>query len=357
MGRRVLSARAVAGPGLAAKLFAGVACALIGLSCAPAWSAPKDIKWGTSSVGSSGYQALVQLANVLNKEMPELRITVLPTPGAVTTVKGFATGQFNGYYGSDVALREMKANTGRFAGFREHIKYEPIQSFWCYTLDVGLGIKASDRGTIKKWTDLSGKPVYTGPLPFDTRKYLETAMAAVGAHHIYKQVDLATVGSQLNSGSIKGMIIYAAGGQTPPPWLTQASLAVDWAALNPSPDELSILKSKGFTIEEVDPAPFHMKQAYVKKVTLLPFYWGFDLGTAVSTDEMYKMLTVIQEHADELAKLDHSFRQIAGGNMVAFEKRALETTWNLVPIHPGLAKFMKANGAWESKWDSNVAKM
>lgn len=321
------------------------------------WAGPKDIRWGTGPVGSSGGKALVALASVLNKAMPdELRITVLPTPGAVTTVKGFATGEYDGFYGSSVALKEMKANTGRFKDFKSHIKNEPIQSLWCYTLDVGLSIKAADRGSIKKWEDLSGKPVYTGPLPFDTRKHLENAMAAVGVHHVYKQVDLSTAGSQLNSGSIRGMTIYAAGGKTPPPWISQATLAVDWAALNPSSDEISKLKAAGFSVVQVDPGNFHKKELYVNKVTLLPFYWGFDLGRIVSEDLMYKILTVVEEHADELAKLDPSFRQISGGRMAAFEKEALETTWDLVPIHPGLAKYMKAKGVWNSKWDSNVAK-
>lgn len=322
-----------------------------------AWSAtPKDIRWATGPVGSSGGKALVTLAGVLNKALPEFRITVLPTPGAVTTVKGYATGDYDGYYGSDVALKELKANSGRFKGFKAHIKQQPIQSLWCYTLDVGLAIKASDRNKIKNWEDLSGKSVYTGPLPFDTRKHLENAMAAVGVHHVYKQVDLATVGSQLNAGRIKAMTIYAAGGMTPPPWLAEATLAVDWAALDPSPAELAKLKAAGFGIEQVNPANFHKKDLYVKKVTLLPFYWGFDLGHVVSADEMYKILTTIEAHADELAKLDPSFRQISGGHMAAFEKHALASTWNLVPIHPGLAKYMKARGVWNSKWDSNVAK-
>jgi len=329
---------------------------LLGTVATASSATPKDIRWATGPVGSSGGKALVTLAGVLNKALPEFRISVLPTPGAVTTVKGYATGDFDGYYGSDVALKELKADSGRFKGFKAHIKQQPIQSLWCYTLDVGLAIKASDRNKIKDWEDLSGKPVYTGPLPFDTRRQLENAMAAVGAHHIYKQVDLATAGSQLNSGRIEAMSIYAAGGMTPPPWISEATLAVDWAALNPSSRELAKLRKAGFTIEQVNPANFHKKELYVKKVTLLPFYWGFDLGHVVTTDEMYKILTTIEAHADELAKLDPSFRQISGGHMAAFEKRALESTWNLVPIHPGLEKYMKARGVWESKWDSNVAK-
>ncbi len=355
MLRRVLSARALAARSLTAGLFAAATIGLIGLSSSPAWSAPKDIKWGTGPVGSSGHKALVVLADILNKEMPEFRISVLPYPGAVGTVKGFATGELQGYYGSDVALKEFSADNGRFKGFKSHVKIQPVQSFWCYTLDVGLAIKASDRDSIKSWSDLSGKNVYTGPLPFDTRLHLENAMKAAGVKHVYKQVDLSTAGSQLQSGSIQGMIIYAAGGKTPAPWISEASLAVDWAALNPNAGELAKLKAAGFAIEEVDPANFHKKEIYVKKVTLLPFYWGFDLGMDVSADEMYKMLTVIEKHADELAKLDPSYKQIGGGQMAAFQKQALELTANLVPIHPGLAKYLKEKKMWDAKWDSRVA--
>ena len=356
MSKAYLSARAIAARGLVAGLFAAFTFALIGLSGSTAWSAPKDIRWGTGPAGSSGGKALVVLANILNKNMPEYRITVLPTPGAVGTVKGFAMGEFDGFYGSDVALHEFATNTERFKGFKARIKRTPVQSLWCYTLDVGLAIKASDRNKIKSWADLNGLPVFTGPAPFDTRKQVENSLHALGVKHNYTEVALATAGSQLNNGTIKAMIIYAAGGKTPPPWLAQASLAVDWAALNPSPKEIAELKKKGFSTIQVPPANFHKKEAYVKDITLVPTYWGFDLGLNVPENDMYKMLKVIEAHADELAKQDPSFRQISGGHFAEFEHDALESTWKLVPIHPGLAKYLKEKGKWDAKWDSNIAK-
>ncbi len=356
MRGRGFSARALVASGVAAAVFAAFTLALIGMSGAAFSAAPKDIRWGTGPQGSSGGRALVVLANVLNKYMPEYRISVLPTPGAVGTVKGFATGQFDGYYGSDVALREFKNNDQRFKGFRSHVKVMPVQSLWCYTLDVGLAIKASDMDKIKSWHDLTGKSVYTGPPPFDTRKHLENAMHAIGVNHDYKQVDLHTAGSQLNNGTIKGMIIYAAGGKTPPGWLSQASLAVDWAALNPTPQEEAALKAKGFKVEHVPASHFGKQDHHVKEITLLPFYWGFDVGLNVPTNEMYKMLKIIEAHADDMAKQDSSFRQIAGGKFAEFQHAALESTWNLVPIHPGLAKYLKEKGMWDKKWDSNIAK-
>ncbi len=356
MLKRVFSTRALAARSLTAGLVTAATIALIGLSGSPAWSAPKDIKWGTGPVGSSGHKALVVLADLLNKELPELRISVLPYPGAVGTVKSFATGDLDGYYGSDVALHEFANDNERFKGFKEKVKVQPVQSLWAYTLDVGVAIKDTDAGTIKTWADLTGKDVFTGPLPFDTRKQLENALKAVGVKHIYKAVDMKTAGSQLASGRIKAMIVYAAGGKTPAPWISEASLAVDWVGLNPSAAELKELKAKKFSVTAVPASNFHHKDTSGKKIDLVATYWGFDLGMSISEDEMYKILKVVEKHADELAKQDPSFRQISGGQMAAFQKAALESTADLVPIHPGLAKFLKEHKMWDSAWDSHVAK-
>ena len=134
----VHSARALTARALAAAFIAAFTFALIGLSGTAAQAEPKDIKWGTGPVGSVGHKALVVLADLLNKEMPDYRITVLPMPGAVMTVKGYATDQIDAMYASDDALREFAADSGRFKGFKATMKRQPVQSMWVFTLDVGL---------------------------------------------------------------------------------------------------------------------------------------------------------------------------------------------------------------------------
>ncbi len=320
-----------------------------------AW-AQKDIRWGTGPVGSVGQKVLVVLANLLNKEMPQYRITVLPMPGAVMSVKGFATEQIDAYYGSDDALEEFASDAGRFKGFKEQAKRIPVQSMWLFTIDCGIGIKATNRDKFKKWGDLTGHKVYTGPLPFDTRLHLEKALAALGVKHNYTQVDLSTVGSQLDSGTIEATIVYYGGGTVPAPWLSQASLAVDWAGLNPNAQELAELKAKGFAVREVDSKTISRNDIHVAKLTLLPFYWGFDIGMNMSADDVYKMLTIVDKNADALAQQVPDLGQVAHGKLAEFQTEALAHTWNVVPIHPGLARFLKEKGAWQAKWDSQVAK-
>src|SRR3972149_8598483 len=146
-----------------------LAAGLMAACSAWTWAQVKEMPWGTSAVGSSGHKALVVLAEVLNREMPKYRVTVQPTPGAIVTVKGYATGQFEGYYGADIAFYELANDSNRFKGFKASMKRQPVQSFWTFTTEVGTAVHSRDRGKLKSWADLSGKPVLTGPLPWAGR--------------------------------------------------------------------------------------------------------------------------------------------------------------------------------------------
>jgi len=318
------------------------------------WSQPKDIKWATSAAGSVGHRALVNLAAVLDKEMPDYRIAALPTPGAIVSVKGYATGQFDAYYGADIAFFEMANDLNRFKGFKPSIKRYPVQSFWTYSVEVGAGILAKDRGKIKQWRDLSGQPVFTGPLPWDVRAQLERGFKELGVKHVYREMDLSSVGSQLEAGNIKAFNVYTNAEATTAPWIIEISVGTDWAILNPSDEEINLLRKAGFRISEVKPEAFK-KDIHAPKAVLLPFYYGFHVGLEMSEQDVYRMLTIIEKKAGDLAAADSGYKQIKD-DMPGFQRRGVESSINFVPVHPGLAKYMRERGVWDSKWDARIAK-
>ena len=318
------------------------------------WAQVKELPWGTSSVGSAGHKSLIVLAEVLNREMPDYRVTVQPTPGAIVTVKGYATGQYEGYYGADIAFYELANDIKRFKGFKASIKRQPVQSFWVYTVDMGTGIHVRNKDKIKNWHDLAGKAVFTGPLPWDTRAQLERAYEALGVKYVYRQVDLTTTGSLLQSGGIDGFALYTNSEASVPPWIAEASLAADWAALNPSADEIATLKKAGFAVIELKPDVFK-RDTHTDKVVLLPFYYGFHVGLDMPEADVYRMLKVIEKNVAEMAKADAGYSQIAK-DMAGFQRRGVTAAADLVPIHPGLAKYMREKGVWDAKWDSRIAK-
>jgi uncharacterized protein len=314
----------------------------------------RDISWGTSAVGSAGHRALVNLAALLNREVPEYRIMVLPTPGAIVTVKGYATGEFDGYYGADIAFYELAHDSHRFKGFKSNIKRQPLQSFWAYTMEVGLGINSKDTDKFKQWRDLSGQSVFTGPLPWDVRAQLERGLHALGVEHRYMEVDLATVGSLVDAGRLKGFIAYTSAEATPAPWIIELSLAADWAILNPSQEEVELLSKTGIVPVEVDAGVFK-RDVKVDKILLLPFFYGFHVGLEVPEEDLYRMLIAIEKNAPELVKADAGFEQIRK-DMPRLQRRGVESSLNFVPVHPGLAKYMRERGVWDPAWDDRVAK-
>jgi TRAP-type uncharacterized transport system substrate-binding protein len=318
-----------------------------------AWS-QQDIRWATSAVGSAGHKALVALADVLNREMPKYRVSVLPTPGAIVSVKGYATGQFDGYYGADIAFYELRNDTRRFAGFKGQMKRQPVQSFWTYTVEIGTAVRADELNKVKSWKDLQDKVLFLGNPPWDTRAQLERAFDALGIKYKYRQVDLSAAGSMLQRGGLDGICIYTTGEAAVAPWVQEAALAADWGVVNPSASEIATLQKAGFAIFEQSPKVFH-RDIHADKAILLPFYYGFHVGMEIPADDVYQMLTIIEKHVNELTKADKSFSQVAK-DMPGFQRRGVTAAADLVAIHPGLAKYMREKGVWDAKWDARVAK-
>jgi len=314
----------------------------------------KEIRWGTSRVGSTGNRTVTNLVQVLNKAVPDYSFSVQPTSGAILTVKGYAIGEFEGYYGSDVGFYELANDIRRFEGFKEKMKREPVQSFWAFTIEMGVGIHARDMGKITKWGDLDGIRVFTGPRPWDTRAQLERAFTALGIEHDYIEVGIKEAGSLLEQGRFAAFGVYTNAEASTAGWIQEASLQTDWAALSPDAAEREKLTAAGFKVVEVDTAAFGKKETHVAKVALLPFYYGLHLGMDVPADDMYRILIAIEENLDELATVDKAFKQIQA-DMAHMQRRGVEAAVDLVPVHPGLARYMRERGVWDAAWDSRIA--
>jgi TRAP-type uncharacterized transport system substrate-binding protein len=219
---------------------------------------------------------------------------------------------------------------------------------------MGLAVHARDKGKYKGWNDLAGKALFTGMPPWDTRAQLERAFDALGMKYTYRQVDLSAAGSLLQSGGIDGFGLYTTGESAVAPWIVEASLAADWAAVNPSAAELATLKKAGFAILELKPEVFK-RDVHTDKVVLLPFYYGFHVGLEIPEDDVYQMLKVVEKNLSELVKADPGYAQIAR-DMPGFQKLGVTSAADLLPIHPGLAKYMREKGVWDPKWDARIAK-
>ena len=311
------------------------------------------LSWATSAVGSAGHRAKIGLMGVLSRELPGYQIEVMPTSGALASMRGFALGQFDGFYGADIAFRELAGDTGRFKGFRPHVLHEPLQSFWTYTLEVGIAIRRQNLSDYSGWSDLDGRVIFTGPAAWDVRSHLELALDALGITFRYRELDLGLTGGMLSSGRIDAFVAYTAGQRAPAAWVSEAAMSADIALLNPSPRELESLSAAGFEIATVDAGVFRTDVG-VNEAFLLPFHYGFHVGMNISAEDVYRMLRAIESNATELASADGVFTQIAL-DMPGVQRRGVAATIESARVHPGLARYMRERGVWDERWNNRIA--
>ncbi len=330
--------------------------ALVGATAIPA-STPVDaqetLRWGTSAVGSSGHRALVALATVLNNAQDDYEITVMPTPGAAATLRGYAAGEFEGYYGANVAFHEINDDGGQFQGFKDQLEAPFVQSLWTFTLEMGLGVRAADADQYSGWRDLAGSQVFTGPAPWDTRAALERSMGILGVGHEYIELDTGLAGSSLQDGTIDAFSVYTTGGSSPAPWVTEAMLTTDVHVLSPSEEELAELEAAGVVVVDVSADAFETDIGG-DAAKMAPFFYGFHVGMNVPEEGVYNMLVAVEENLDNLVAADGGYGQLAE-DMVGLQVRGIESTGDAATIHPGLARWLEEKGAWNEEWNDRIA--
>lgn len=312
-----------------------------------------DLAWGTSPTGSMGHRAIVALITLLDEKMPDYTMSALPTPGAIFSVKAFAKGEMDGFYGADIAFYEMARDIDRFQGFRNEIINEPVQSFWAYTMEVGLQIHARDINRIKEWRDLRGLPVMTGGMAHDVRAVLERAMSVLDVRHRYVELDWEMCGTTLDAGHIRGLIAYTVGERTLPPWCLEAELMTDLAILNPSEEELRLLREGGLEVIEVT-TDIYETNVHAETLVAVPFYYGYHVGLEISEEDVYRMLIILEENASRLVAAEPAFYKVLD-DMPELQRRGVASSINDARVHPGLARYMKERNVWNAEWDDRIA--
>lgn len=314
------------------------------------------IQWGTASVGSAGYTALALIADIVNRNMPDLEISVVPTAGAVASIKSYSVGDLGGCYASTPSFTELYGLTGRFKGFEP--KRYPLQTFWAYTLEIGIAIHQRNLGKYRCWSDLRGAKMFTGPAGWDVGVALRTALGLLNISYEHVELDWGMIADALERGTIEATIIYTTAFFGLPDWARQLELSAPIAILNPCPGELEALRKSAPRTGIIDVIENYAepKQVFSTDVKLTSgdkmsgviFFYGFHVGAEVPEDVVYRMLKVLEANAGELAKLNPMFRRLSE-DFVGTQVRGTDANRN-VPLHPGLAKYLKEKGVWRDYW-------
>ena len=315
----------------------------------PAYAAErKSIRWATSSTGSYGYKVAAQMIKVLEDALGgEYTVTVNPYPSTTGAMKATMNGDGEIGYTADVGMTQVYEGTGGFKGFKA-AKSNLVHTWYAYPMESFMAVHASRAGQFKSWGDFSGKKVFFTPAGYMNWLNFQRIFKALGYKFNHVQIGTESQGDALQAGTIVGAVAYTTAGRSLASYWRETELRTDIRLVNPSPDEVKKLTAADLAPVEIDATKVFSKDVGVKTVLGVPLLFAYNVRADMPEDVVYKMLNAFYKERDSLVKASPGFGPLAR-DFVGLQLKGIQAN-PAIPVHAGLAKFLKEHKAWNDKW-------
>jgi TRAP-type uncharacterized transport system substrate-binding protein len=331
-------------------LVLGLTLVLVSVFALPGPADAKYIwRWGTANPGSYGYRASAFLADFLRRGMPEYDVTVYPFVSTTANIKNFLVGDLESTYSAEPGLRKLYSFIKPFKGFEPNVKQMPVQSFWSYTIEAHVLTSPKNKDKFRTWEDLDGAKIFMAPAGYMTHIHAFRALRDIcGLKVKHVEVDLSKVADALRAGTIDATICYTTATVSLPTWAKTLDIATPLQGVNPTPEQIKKLTAAGFA-----PVKTNIKKAFTRGVGVdvlytVPYFFGYHHGLLFPTEGVYKALKTFEADAASLTKLDPGFGPLAA-DFAGFQVNGIKSIPE-IPVHPGLAKYLKEKGLWDPSW-------
>ena len=308
----------------------------------------KSIRWATSNTGSYGYKVGAAMGTVLEKALGgQYVVTVNPYPSTTGAMKAAMEGTAEVGYTADVGMRQLYDGDGAFKA------YKPaggllVHTWYAYPMETFMAVPADKAAQFKCWKDFSGKPMFYTTAGFMNWLNVRRMYKALGYEFRHVEIDPSTQADALQSGSIVGAAAYTTAGRSLASYWRETELRADISVINPCADEIKKLKAAGLAVVEVDPKQAFSKDVGVNKVFGVPILFAYNVRADMPEDVIYRMLSAFYKNRESLAKSDPGFTPLAR-DFIGMQAQGINANPD-IPVHRGMAKFLKEHKAWNDKW-------
>ncbi len=324
-------------PGYNLSMSAAALAAVLAVSAIGTASAQerKSIRWATSSVDSYGYKVAAAMVKIAEEALGgQYTITVNPYPSTTGAMKATMDGNGEIGYTADVGMTQLYAGEGGFKNYTP-AKSKLVHAWYAYPMESFMATSAKEAGKYKCWGDFSGKPVFYTPAGFMNWLNFQRIYKALGYQFKHVQIDPKTQSDALQSGAIAGSVAYTTAGRSLASYWKETEVRMDVKVINPCPEEVTKLKAFG-------------KDIGVKQIHGVPILFAYNVRADMPEDVVYKLLNAFYKNRDSLAKSDPGFTPMAQ-DFVGMQVQGINANPD-IPVHSGMAKFLKEHKAWNDKW-------
>jgi uncharacterized protein len=314
----------------------------------PAEAQRKSLRWATSSVDSYGYKVAASMTKIVEDALGgEYTVTVQPYTSPTVGMKAVMDGNGEIAYTADIGMTQLYAGEGGFKGYTP-TKPKIVHTWYAYPMESMMATSAKEADKFKCWRDFSGKPVFYTTAGFMNWNNWRRIYDALGYDFKHVQIDPKSNSDALQGGTIVGSATYTTAGRSLAPYWKETEVRMDIRVINPCPDEVQKLKAAGLSVVDVNAKEAFSKDVGPEKLQGVPILFGYNVGTNIPEDVVYKMVGAFYQNREKLAQTDPGFTPMAK-DFVGMQVSGINANPN-VPVHPGLAKFLKEHKAWNEKW-------
>ena len=308
----------------------------------------KSLRWTTTQPGSYGYTIAASMAKITEQALGgEYTVTVHPYASPTVAMKAVMDGNGEIAYTADIGMTQFRQRVGGFKDYQPKAP-EIAHTWYSYPMESMMAVPAKDADKFKCWKDLSGKPVFYTQAGFMNWLNWQRIYQALGYEFKHVQIDLKSNADALQGGTIVGSATYTTSGKSLAPYWKETEIRMDVRVVNPCTDEIAKLKAAGLAIAEVDPKGAFAKSVGPDRLLGVPILFGYNARIDVPEEVVYKLVKAFHDKRDELVKLEAGFSVMAK-DFVGMQVQGVNANPE-VPVHAGLARFLREQKAWNDKW-------
>ncbi len=335
--------------------FFVAATATVAIATLATWTLPtavaqerKSLRWTTAQVGTYGYSVAASMSKVLEQALGgEYTVTVQPYQSPTVSMKAVMNGEGEIAYTSDIGMTQFAQRVGPFKDFAP-TKPELVHTWYSYPMESMMATSAKNADKFKCWKDFSGKPVFFTQAGFQNWLNWQRIFKTLGYDFKHVQIDLKSNADALEAGTIVGSPTYTTAGKSLAAYWKETEIRMDIRIINPCSDEIAKLKAAGLGVVEVDPKAAFTKDVGPSKLLGVPILFGYNMRADAPESVVYKMVKAFYDKRDELVKADPGFGPLAK-DYVGLQAQGINANPQ-VPVHAGLAMFLKEQMAWNDTW-------
>jgi len=289
----------------------------------------QNLFWSATSPTSGYYPFNVACAEIINKNVPSLQITVLESGGGAENLDLVESGQAS--FGQSSTIGTFVAQKG--IGIHEGKPYEKVRELFVPFLSGYFFVVRANTG-ITTLSQLDGQE-YNAGLPGSNTELLSISILEdiLGYHPQWVPAGTSEAVNNMKDRRIVGLT-RSASAKIPDSALQDIATAVDIRVLSFTDEEIAKVMEvyPYYRFTNVDPSIYKQDEP----IKTLAAGFSVIVSTDLSEDVVYEVAKVLFENQDYLGQ---SYAGIKGADMAG-----LTLDYSTSYLHPGTIKYLKEKG-------------